>query len=537
MDPLLLVVVSHFAMKSPWAFARPPGPPGGIGISSTLAKPLIPPSAFDRIFTQDEIEEELQDQLIRKIQSMYRAKRARALMKQLIKANYVKEYDEDTGYFFYRNKRTGEVQYTKPVALGPDDLDDPKIYIAPPDYEHDESVVRYFGLVITNQKFDAKKIPDLDTCVLEDHKQISEILSHPYMCKFREDDCIFLKNPSMSALVNTMDSMEGKISRAIEELRQDEPTEQGSLAGMSVGVDNAEEGPDNNNDDMSLGDQSAATETAASVTSKNSAHSKVSALTKHSAFSSKFGGTKSNMSSKKNAESRKRAGSPKSRRTGSFIGESSMDDLSLAGEVERDNDFEEYDTKRDIPAQRQKISKLLEQQPPENQVAFFIFYCTHVISIKKSGPSDGMYFLCSDTSWASSKKVRKSALPLVQFTAMLRKIPCKSKTVCLDVVHSQKPKDTLFRTRVMYPQPDIYDKVANLGDAVCIGSCMSGLTGAAAARYMKNNEVEEAQDLKMKQMEEEAQKAEGRVDKKLDATRRDIEEARGAALLLWDAAS
>ena len=92
------------------------------------------------------------------------------------------------------------------------------------------------------------------------------------------------------------------------------------------------------------------------------------------------------------------------------------------------------------------------------------------------------------------------------FTAMLRKIPCKSKTVCLDVVHSQKPKDTLFRTRVMYPQPDIYDKVANLGDAVCIGSCMSGLTGAAAARYMKNNEVEEAQDLKMKQMEEEAEK-------------------------------
>jgi len=48
--------------------------------------------------------------MIRKIQSMYRAKRARALMKQLIKANYVKEYDEETGYFFYRNKRTGEVR-------------------------------------------------------------------------------------------------------------------------------------------------------------------------------------------------------------------------------------------------------------------------------------------------------------------------------------------------------------------------------------------------------------------------------------------
>ena len=34
---------------------------------------------------------------MRKIQSMWRAKRARQLMKQLIRANYVKEYDEDTG--------------------------------------------------------------------------------------------------------------------------------------------------------------------------------------------------------------------------------------------------------------------------------------------------------------------------------------------------------------------------------------------------------------------------------------------------------
>ena len=88
--------------------------------------------------SQEELEEERQDQCIRKIQSMYRAKRARALMKQLIKANYVKEYDEETGYFFYRNKRTGEVQYTKPVALGSDDLEDPKVYVAPPGYENDE---------------------------------------------------------------------------------------------------------------------------------------------------------------------------------------------------------------------------------------------------------------------------------------------------------------------------------------------------------------------------------------------------------------
>lgn len=150
---------------------------------------------------------------------------------------------------------------------------------------------------------------------------------------------------------------------------------------------------------------------------------------------------------------------------------------------QHDDAFEEYDTKQDIKLQRRNVSKLLQKQPAEACIAFFIYFCTHAVTVKRSGSGDGQFFLCKDSSWASSTKLRKSALSLSKLTSMLKRIPCKHKTVCLDVVHSEKPKDTLFRTRIMYPQPDIYDKIANLGEATCIGSCMSGLTGVTAMKY------------------------------------------------------
>ena len=164
--------------------------------------------------------EELQDVMIRKIQALYRKKRARALLKQLIKANYVKEYDEETGHFLYRNKRTGEKQFHKPMVLGSDDLEDPKVYVCPPEYSNEPSAIRYFGIVVTNAMFDASKIPPLDTSVVNDHNSLSELLSHPYKCKFREDDCIFLRDASLSAVVNSMESLQVRPHRVARKALQ-----------------------------------------------------------------------------------------------------------------------------------------------------------------------------------------------------------------------------------------------------------------------------------------------------------------------------
>lgn len=95
-----------------------------------------------------------------------------------------------------------------------------------------------------------------------------------------------------------------------------------------------------------------------------------------------------------------------------------------------------------------------------------------------------MYFCCHDTSLNSGGHIRRSSISLNKLAGFVKSLQCAHKTCLLDVVHSDRPKDTMFRTKILYPQPDIYDKIANLGQCSVIGSCMSGLTGKAAMRMM-----------------------------------------------------
>ena len=60
--------------------------------------------------TAEELQEEQEDAAIRIIQRAYRGKRAMQLLKQLIRANYVKIRDPDfENGFLYKNKTTGNV--------------------------------------------------------------------------------------------------------------------------------------------------------------------------------------------------------------------------------------------------------------------------------------------------------------------------------------------------------------------------------------------------------------------------------------------
>lgn len=52
-------------------------------------------------------------------------------IRELVKANFVKEVDSLTGSYIYRNRRTGHVSRRKPVFLGNEDLETPR-------WEHDE---------------------------------------------------------------------------------------------------------------------------------------------------------------------------------------------------------------------------------------------------------------------------------------------------------------------------------------------------------------------------------------------------------------
>ena len=342
------------------------------------------------------------------------------------------------------------------------------MYFAPPGYNNEPSAVRYFALVITNQNFSASKIPNLPDNVEADHKSLSDIVSHPYKCKFREDDCIFLKDASLAALTNSMDSIEGKIKGAIDEIRErmSKPGEL-SLAGSRKSAkvrpplrhrppnpptlltnprfrallqSSASKKPDEDEEDAAdTGDKDSDDDDDKSVGSN------ISALSKGSAFSGVSGVSK--LSSKKEIDddksvnskgskgSKSTAKTAKSKRSqrSSVRSDPSISQMNIRssvlhiGQTDHDPTVEEYDHKKDIAIQRQQLGKFLMSQPPEAQVALVVYLCTHAITLKKTGTGDGMYFLTTDSSWTSTKKLRKSSISLPKFCDWLKRIGEKSR--------------------------------------------------------------------------------------------------------------
>ena len=62
-----------------------------------------------------------------------------------------------------------------------------------------------------------------------------------------------------------------------------------------------------------------------------------------------------------------------------------------------------------------------------------------------------------------------------EFTAVVRELPFRDRVVVLDVVHAPFPvDDSRFRSRVLYPPPDLYAMVSRDAEAVVLGSCLLG---------------------------------------------------------------
>jgi len=444
---------------------------------------------------EEELLEELQDQMVRKIQSIYRSRRARILMKQLIKANYVKEIDPDSGHFCYRNKRTGDIQWTKPAILGSDDLDDPKSYTAPPNYQNTLPCVRYFSIVITNQTFSSAKIPDTNPAVLKDHQAISNILSHPYLCKFGEDDCIFLRDASRDAIINCFETVSGLIAKEAERIRQEKIAE--------VTGESGEGGRDENVlDDGSMSANSLASPKSSSSRASGVASPASSVVSSPSKSPSKGsisgGGSVADSSITGNSVTTLATATTSSTTTTTDSGNGGVDEA-----------FEEADFRKELTLQREKIAATVRRLPPENQIGFLLYFSTHALTIQKSGSHDGIYFTCHDTSLKSSSQVRRSSLSLAKLCSFIKALPCVHKTCLLDLVHLDRPKDTLFKTKILYPNPEIYDKIATLGGCSVIGSCKCGVTGREAVKLMM--EKKKKGDAKGKDLEEEEEEEEGKL--------------------------
>ncbi|CAM9298189.1 unnamed protein product [Ectocarpus sp. 13 AM-2016] len=170
---------------------------------------------------EEELEEERQDEAVRLIQGLFRAKRARYVIRELIKANYVKEIDSLSGEPIYRNRRTGYISRRKPVFLGNDDLETPRHFAALDNYDPGKSAIPQFAVIITNQEFESPKIPNIPEQVLADHDALRETLEHPYFSKFQSENCFFVKNATSEVMTASLASVQRQISSTMARLKKE----------------------------------------------------------------------------------------------------------------------------------------------------------------------------------------------------------------------------------------------------------------------------------------------------------------------------
>ena len=99
------------------------GPAISIGVGPGYTVVVTDAYELDYEQAEEEIEAE-RDAAARVIQRLCREAGARWRLRALIAALVSKEYDPETGQYFYVNKRTGESSWDKPVLMGDQDVDD-----------------------------------------------------------------------------------------------------------------------------------------------------------------------------------------------------------------------------------------------------------------------------------------------------------------------------------------------------------------------------------------------------------------------------
>jgi hypothetical protein len=163
--------------------------------------------------SEEELEEEIQDEAARYIQTAFRAKMARNLLKSLIRQNYVKLKDRQTNIYYYKNKTTGETNVMKPKILKEDDLPSPRDFQAPINYDPGYVDEKGFAILIHCSKFTSEKIPNFSHQIDADQKIFEHLLSHDFICKYRPENVFSLKDPSIQTVKDTIERIRRVITK------------------------------------------------------------------------------------------------------------------------------------------------------------------------------------------------------------------------------------------------------------------------------------------------------------------------------------
>ena len=163
--------------------------------------------------SEEELEEERQDIAARYIQSAYRAKMARDTLKLMIRQNFVKLKDRQTGVYYYKNRTSGETMVRKPRILGNDDLPTPRDFRSPDNYDPGYSDMDAYAMIITVNTFSNDKIANLGLQADADHSTFEHLLGHDYICKFRGENVISLKNPSVLTVKDSFERLRKMVKK------------------------------------------------------------------------------------------------------------------------------------------------------------------------------------------------------------------------------------------------------------------------------------------------------------------------------------
>ena len=157
--------------------------------------------------TPEEIER-IEDDAINVIQHAYRAYRVRAQFRFLVRQSFMKVFDKEIRDYVYINKMTGNRFRYKPSFLGDEDLPIQRIFAAPLSYiPRKRRGGEGFALMVTVSQFQHPRIPHLAEQLVEDHKALTDALTHDFYGRIGPQNILSLVNPKREEFVHAFELM------------------------------------------------------------------------------------------------------------------------------------------------------------------------------------------------------------------------------------------------------------------------------------------------------------------------------------------